>query len=265
MSDPRQEAQAALGRLMELVARLRAPDGCPWDRQQTPTSASKYLLEEAFEAVEAVESGPDAHIAEELGDLLFQVIFLCQLYAEPGRFDLAQAMNAVEEKMVRRHPHVFGSVEVSDAAEVLHRWQDIKRAEKNGTDQGLLEGVPLSLPALLRSFRLGSRAATVGFDWSGPGQVWQKVAEEQAELQAAASPQEASQELGDLLFSLAQWARHRGLDPEAALRAANRRFCERFKAMEEMARQKGRHLADMKLSEQDRLWERAKRRQKSQR
>lgn len=251
-------AGLALEALAELAARLRAPDGCPWDRQQTPASAASYLLEEAYEATEAIESGTPDQVRGELGDLLFQVVFQAQLYAEAGCFDLAQVVEEARAKMVRRHPHVFGEDKAQDAAEVKELWSQIKRRERGESPQGLLDSVPVDAPALLRAQRLGSRAAKVGFDWQNPAGVWDKIAEETAELAAAADPQEEARELGDVLFAWAQWARHRGLAPETALREANRRFTRRFRAMEALAGRLGVPLEDMSAEQREELWAAAK-------
>lgn len=170
----RESAGRALEALAELAARLRAPDGCPWDREQTPASAAAYLLEEAYEATEAIESGTIEEVRGELGDLLFQVVFQAQLFAEAGHFDLAEVIDEVRTKMVRRHPHVFGEARARDAGEVRQRWSEIKREERRGTGRGLLDSVPLGAPALLRAQRLGSKAAKVGFDWDDAAGVWEK-------------------------------------------------------------------------------------------
>ncbi|MCB2194023.1 MAG: nucleoside triphosphate pyrophosphohydrolase [Deltaproteobacteria bacterium] len=247
----------ALEDLAQLAARLRAPDGCPWDREQTPVSAAAYLLEEAYEATEAIESGDPAEVRGELGDLLFQVVFQAQLFAEAGDFDLTEIIQEVQAKMVRRHPHVFGEAQAKDAGEVKQRWSEIKRRERQDSPQGLLDSVPLGAPALLRAQRLGSRAAKVGFDWDDAAGVWDKINEETAEL-AAAGPQGEQAELGDVLFSWAQWARHRGLGAEAALREANRRFTHRFRAMEALAAREGVALQDMSAEEREELWAAAK-------
>ncbi|MBU4277591.1 MAG: nucleoside triphosphate pyrophosphohydrolase [Proteobacteria bacterium] len=250
-------AGLALEALAELAARLRAPDGCPWDREQTPVSAAAYLLEEAYEATEAIESGTLEEVRGELGDLLFQVVFQAQLFAEAGGFDLTEVIEEVRAKMVRRHPHVFGEQKAQDAAEVKERWSRIKRQEREDSPQGLLDSVPQSAPALLRAQRLGSRAAKVGFDWDDAAGVWAKIGEETAEL-AAAGPGTEQAELGDVLFSWAQWARHRGLGAEAALREANRRFTRRFQAMEALAARLGVALEDMSPEKREDLWAAAK-------
>ncbi|MFZ5586978.1 MAG: nucleoside triphosphate pyrophosphohydrolase [Thermodesulfobacteriota bacterium] len=253
-----ERAGAALMRLMALVDRLRAPEGCPWDQKQTPQSVANYLLEEAYEAVEAVQAGSPDEAAGELGDLLFHVVFLAAQYAEAGHFDLTQVIASVEAKMIRRHPHVFGGQRLADAEAVLAQWGRIKAAERGGQAGGLLDSLPRALPELMLAGRLGQRAKRVGFDWPDARAVWQKVREELAELAAAPDDAAAEAELGDLLFALAQWARHRGLDPGQALRGANSRFRARFAAMENLAAQRGQDLAQLDSAAQDELWERAK-------
>lgn len=259
LDNPRPPAGQALARLMDLVSRLRAPDGCPWDRQQTPQTVAAYLLEEAHEAVEAVEGGDARQARGELGDLAFHVVFLAELYAESGGFNLAQVLQSVEDKMVRRHPHVFGGKALGDAQAVRQQWGRIKDQERGGAAGGLLESLPRAIPALSRSQRLGQRAARVRFDWPDADGVWDKVGEEMAELAAAPDDQRAQEELGDLLFSLAQWARHRGLDAEAALRGANRRFERRFAAMEALAAERGQELGLLDAERLEDLWREAKR------
>ncbi len=258
-TSPEQDrAAAALAALMELVARLRAPDGCPWDRKQTNASAARYLLEEAFEAVEAIENGTPPQACGELGDVLFQVVFQAQLYAEAGHFDLARVMEEVHAKMTRRHPHVFGGRKVDRAEEVLALWGEIKEKERRQNGEGLLESVPAAAPALVRAQRLGQKAAQVGLDWDSAPQVWDKALEEMRELQEATDQEQLLDELVDLLFTWAQWARHRGLDAEAALRRANARFVRRFAALERLAAGQGRELKEMGPQELDRLWEQVK-------
>lgn len=257
MSQP----QEALTRLLALVARLRGPGGCPWDREQTPLSVTPYLLEEAYEAAEAVEQGAPEQACGELGDLLFQLVFLAHLYDEDGQFDLAQVIEAVVEKMTRRHPHVFGQASAEQPEQVRQLWGRIKEQERTQNQQGqagLLASVPQAAPALSRAQRLGQRAAQVGFDWPGAAQVWDKVGEELAELEQAGDPPEVERELGDLLFSLVQWARHQGMDAEAALRGANRRFASRFGRMERMMGQRGLQWREMDMTRLDQLWEEAK-------
>lgn len=255
---PKQAASEALVRLMELIARLRAPGGCPWDRAQTTESVAGYLLEEGFEAVEAIESHDVEGACGELGDLLFQVVFMAQLYAEAQQFDLADVIDKVHEKMISRHPHVFGDTQAKDPEQVRRLWGRLKEKERGENAQGLLQSVPATAPALLQAHRLGQRASTVGFDWKRSEDVWQKVLEEMDELAQAPDKAETQAELGDLLFAWAQWARHRGLDAEAALRRANRRFTRRFGQMETLAAKRGQNLAGLTPEELDALWEEVK-------
>jgi MazG family protein len=256
--DDGERAARALAGLMELVRRLRAPDGCPWDREQTTRSVAPYILEEAYEAVEAVESGDVGEAMAELGDLLFQVVFMANLYAEAGQFDLAQVIERVTAKMTRRHPHVFGEVKVNNAQEVKGLWGEIKSAERKDDEAGLLDSVPLASPALIRAHRLGQRAARVDFDWPDADQVLKKIQEETGELMEAVNPEQAEAELGDLLFSWVQWARHKGLGSEQALRGANNRFTKRFQAMESLAKSREQSLAEMDMTQMDELWEEVK-------
>lgn len=251
-------AGAALERLVELVRRLRAPDGCPWDRQQTPASASPYILEEAYEAVEAVESGRAEPARAELGDLIFQAVFMANLYEEAGSFTLAEVLEEARAKMTRRHPHVFGQARAADAGEVKGLWGRIKAQERQGKAEGLLDSVPAAAPALVRAQRLGQRAARVGFDWPHGQAVREKIAEEEAELARAPDQDQAGRELGDLLFAWAQWARHQGLAAEQALRGANARFQRRFRHMEALARERRQDLAELDIAALDALWEEAK-------
>jgi MazG family protein len=230
-----------------------------------------YLLEEACEAVEAVERGEPGAVAAELGDTLFQVAFLARLFAERGDFGLAEVIAGVEEKMRRRHPHVFGEAQAATTEEVRAIWGRVKSQERGDgrgeaqAPEGLLESVPKALPALARARRLGQRAGRVGFDWTDAGAVWEKVGEETAELTRARGAAEEEAELGDLLFALAQWARHKGLDAEAALRRANTRFATRFAAMEDKARRRGLALEGLAPQAWDELWEQAKARERQPR
>ncbi len=254
-------AAKAFQRLVDIVARLRAPDGCPWDREQTPQSAAPYLLEEAFEAAEAIDS-PDPQIfCEELGDLLLQVVFQTQMIADTsGAFSIAHVADTVSDKLVRRHPHVFGDVTVSGSAEVLANWEAIKKTEKPERTS-MLDGIPKGLPALLRAFRLGQKASRVHFDWADTSGVIAKVAEEVAELESAtaqAAPEQIDHEFGDLLFALVQWARHHALDPEGALRRSSDRFTKRFQHMESTLKASNRDPQSLTAAEWDALWTKAK-------
>jgi MazG family protein len=249
--------------LVELCARLRAPDGCPWDREQTIESLRTYIIEEAYEVVDVVPSGERALLAGELGDLLFQIIFVAQIAAEQGWFTIADVCRGIQAKMVRRHPHVFGETEVSGASEVVRNWEAIKQRE--GGRSGALAGVPRQLPALLKALRMTEKAAAVGFDWERVDDVVAKLDEEVGEL-ARELRQPASErrddrirsELGDVLFVIANLARQLGVDPEAALQTTNDKFARRFGAMETRAAERGVALRSLSLAELDALWDEAK-------
>ncbi|MBW3649134.1 MAG: nucleoside triphosphate pyrophosphohydrolase [Actinobacteria bacterium] len=228
---------------------------CPWDREQTHASLTRYVLEEAYEVVEAIDGGDPALLAEELGDLLLQVFLHATIAAQAGDFTVADVARGISDKMVRRHPHVFGDVAVDSVEDVRRNWETIKRAEKGPPAGGALAGVDGSLPALLYAAKLGKRAAGVGFDWQSPDPVFAKVEEELAELRAAAS----ADELGDLLFAVVNLARHLGHDPEAALRAAAAKFRRRFEVVERLAAERGLELAGAGEARLDELWEEAKR------
>lgn len=256
-TDPR----AAFQRLVDIVARLRAPDGCPWDLEQTPQSAAPYLIEEAFEAAEAIDTRDPQAMKEELGDLLLQVVFQTQMIADTSAaFTIAEVANAVSDKLIRRHPHVFADTKVANSTEVLANWEQIKREEKPAR-QSMLDGLPKGLPALLAALRLSQKGARVGFDWPDVSGVPNKIREELAELEAAmaaASKDEIEHELGDLCFAVVQIARWYELDPEGALRGANRRFTQRFQWIEQATQAQGRALRDLSASEWDALWQQAK-------
>jgi tetrapyrrole methylase family protein/MazG family protein len=256
-------ADTSLEAFQEVVARLRAPDGCPWDREQTHLTLRKYLLEEAYEAIEALDHEDADALREELGDLLLQIVLHAQIAVEEGEFTLAEVIQGIHRKIVRRHPHVFGEVKVSGVEGVLRNWQKLKDEERaiNGQDQpkSILDGVPLSLPALSQAQEVQSRAARVGFDWSEIKLVLDKVFEEINEVQTAKYDAEREKELGDLLFAVVNLARWYKVDAESALRAANRRFRQRFAHIEARARQAGRQLTSMSLDEMDHWWDEAKR------
>ncbi|MCP9463326.1 MAG: nucleoside triphosphate pyrophosphohydrolase [Nitrospira sp.] len=266
-----------------IMAALRAPNGCPWDRKQTHASLKPYLLEEAYEVLETIDQGDEAKLREELGDVLLQVLFHSQIAAEAGTFTINDVLQTLAEKLIRRHPHVFatdgqpGSITNSD--QVLSQWEQIKRAEREaaGHPPSALDGVPKTLPALLRAYQVQARAARVGFDWphnaGGLEQIFEKVTEEVGELKRAldnggtvsapvrpAQQAEIEAELGDILFSLVNLARFLKVNPEEALRQATNRFINRFSLMEQLAAEGGRSLTDMTLANMDRLWEEAKRR-----
>jgi len=262
---PHPDADPTAGQLFEVLlsvmARLREPGGCPWDREQTRESLRPFLVEEAYEVLEALEAGEPRRIREELGDLLFQVVFHTRVAEERGEFDMVGLLGALVDKMVRRHPHVFGDRVVGTAAEALAQWEAIKQAEGDAARRSALDGIPRSLPGLLRAQRVQHRAARVGFDWSGPQAALDKVREEVRELDEALEardPARVQAEVGDLLFAAVNVARLAGADPEAALQAAIERFCARFQHMEAAAGASGRELRALTLEEMERLWLEAK-------
>jgi tetrapyrrole methylase family protein/MazG family protein len=255
------EARREPQTLREVMAALRAPDGCPWDREQTHHSLRRYLLEETYEALDALDTGDFAALQEELGDLLLQVVFHAQIADEEGRFNLGDVCAGINHKLIRRHPHVFGDLKEQDAAAVLRNWEQLKREERAQKDQGersMLDGVPSSMPALSYAQQVQDRAARVGFDWPDVEGVLEKVAEEARELAAAPDDAARGEELGDLLFVLVRLASWLKLDAEEALRAANRKFKGRFAAMERAARSQGRALDQYDAPGLDRLWTAAK-------
>jgi len=259
------------GRLCELLAimaRLRAVDGCPWDREQTFASIAPYTIEEAYEVADAAERSDMRHLQDELGDLLFQVVFHAQMASEAGQFDFEAVAGAICDKLVRRHPHVFGAAGPTTRAEQNVAWEQIKAAERAGADDAKhshLDGVPGALPALMRAYKLSKRAARVGFDWEQASQTADKVAEELAEVRDAAAQgtlgnaAEIFEEIGDLLFAAANLARKLDVDAESALRAANAKFERRFRGMESLAAQRGEIFANLNLDAQERLWQEVKR------
>ena len=249
--------------LVAIMQRLLAPDGCPWDREQTLDSLKPYAIEEAFEVIEAIEKGDAPEHCEELGDLLFQVVFQAELRAREGAFGIEDVVAAIARKMVHRHPHVFGDLSVSGSAEVLANWDKWKAAEhaKKGKVRGTLDGIPVAMPALLQAQRVGEKAAGVGFDWPDVQGVRDKVTEELGELdEAMAGGDKAAieEELGDLLFTLTRLGSKLGVPPEDALRSCIRRFRTRFASMESRATGEGRALKEMTLDEMDALWREAK-------
>lgn len=254
-----------LDRLCQIMDRLRDPGGCPWDRQQTLSTLAPYLIEEAHEVTDAVAADEPAKICEELGDLLLQIVFMTRIAREYGWFDLDDVCNGISDKMVRRHPHVFGDRKVEDADEVLRNWEDIKRDERASEESSsVLDGVPAALPALLKAFRMTEKAAAVGFDWRKPADVMIKMREEMNELEEelidreGAPSERARSEMGDVLFVMANLARHIGIEPETALQRTNTTFKRRFESMEAQARARGDDLRALNLEEQDALWEEAK-------
>jgi MazG family protein len=267
-------AGAWFEKLAAVQARLRAPDGCPWDREQTHASLRTYLIEEAYEVLEAMEGGDDAKFADEMGDLLLQIVFHSQIAREEGRFEVSDVIRAVHDKMVRRHPHVFGEKRAKDAAEVLKNWEQIKKEERAAagkkTEGGkneskpasMLDGVSRALPAGLEGFQLTRRAARIGFDWDNVEGVFDKMNEEAGELRQALGAKDATraeEEMGDLLFAAVNLARFLHIDPEIALKRANAKFSARFRRMEAIAAESGRALADVPREQMEEYWEAAKR------
>jgi tetrapyrrole methylase family protein/MazG family protein len=244
-----------------ISARLRAPDGCPWDRKQTHLTLRPYLLEEAYETVDAIENGAPADLAEELGDLLLQVILHAQFAAEEGTFDLTDVYRSIAAKIVRRHPHVFGEVDVDGVEQVLTNWETIKageRAERGKEHEGAFGGVARALPALPASREIQERASALGWDWDRIDGVWEKVREEIEELRSAETDDERLHEIGDTLFALVNLARWMKLDPEEALRAANHRWVGRYRQVEALAAERGIDLDSLSLAEKDVLWDEVK-------
>ena len=248
---------------------LRAPGGCPWDREQTLASLRPFVLEEAYEVLDAIDRADAAALCDELGDLIFEAIFLAQVCAEEGRFTIADALDAAAAKLIRRHPHVFGDGDRAGAdgltaADVKRRWEEIKAGERAAAGQtaSLLGSVPPTLPALLRAYRIGKRAATVGFDWARPDDVLRKVREELAEVEAAreqGATAAVEDEIGDLLFAVVNLARHLGIEPEGALSRATRKFQDRFAALERSFEARGKALREASVDEMDQAWTAIKR------
>ena len=265
--DAREELQS----LVQTIWRLRQPDGCPWDRKQTHASIAKNMIEEAYEAVDCIEDDDIAHLREELGDVLMQVVLHAQIAADAGEFTMADVARDIDEKLIRRHPHVFGEhAAASDADEVLDIWDQVKLAEKEARDAdaaaaeerpaGLLDGVPRSLPALMQAQKVSRKAAAVGFEWDTVADVWDKVAEERAEFEREEPGSDAREmEFGDLLFALVNVARKEGIDAESALRASTAKFRARWAAMEDVAFERGIALESLSTAELNELWDDIKR------
>ena len=266
-------AGARFDRLVDIMRALRAPDGCPWDREQTLTSLRPFVLEETYEVLEAIESGSPARLREELGDYLYEVVFLAQISEEAGDFSIADAIDAACAKLVRRHPHVFAREDRDTPIttdQVNEQWETIKARERAEAGQDAarpkttLSGVPKTLPSLLRAYEISARAAAVGFDWARPADVVAKIEEEVAELRhevatgAMGDPSRADEEMGDLLFAIANLSRKLGIEPEAALRRANEKFTRRFDAVERAFAARGRSLQDATLEEMEDEWQRVK-------
>ncbi len=258
------EAARKFARLLEIMARLRAPDGCPWDRRQTFDSIKPYLLEETYEVLDAIDRRAWPQLAEELGDLMLQAVFFAQMASEEGLFTIADSLDAIAEKLIRRHPHVFAGASAETPEQVKQRWDQIKLEEKQAAGrerEGWLEGVPRAQPALMEAQQLTAKAAAVGFDWQQAGQVLEKLAEELRELDEARRrgiQEEIKEEIGDLLFVLVNLARLLKVDAEQALREANVKFRSRFGYLEKKLNEQGRSLDEATLEEMDRFWDEAK-------
>ena len=261
-------------RLVQVMRTLRSPEGCPWDREQTLSSLRPYVLEETYELLDALDRGDLAALGEELGDFLYEAVFLAQIAEEDGHFTIGDAIQAIVDKLIRRHPHVFtaAGVPLAEAresitsSEVVEKWEDLKARERKASAQPektILSGVPKTLPALLRAYELSSRAAAVGFDWEKATDVVDKIEEEVAELREAATKEtvdhaHVEEEMGDLFFALANLARKMGIEPEAALRRANEKFQSRFTAMESRVRGQGKELRALGLAELEAEWQQVK-------
>ena len=248
--------------LIRLIERLRGENGCPWDKKQTPQSMSLYLIEEVHELVEAIRSGDAEHVCEELGDVMFLVFFVANLFKEQGNFDIYDVLELNLEKMIGRHPHVFGTDTVENAEEVRQRWHQLKKKEKNhASDKSLMDSVPTSLPALMRAYRISERAARIGFDWADLSGVMEKVEEEWAEFKAEVTKNDLkgiSSEFGDILFTLVNVARLAKIHPETAIAESVKKFEQRFRYMEKAAMEKGERIENIDREEMERLWEEAK-------
>jgi tetrapyrrole methylase family protein / MazG family protein len=244
----------------EIVAHLRAPDGCPWDKEQTHESLRKHLLEESYEAISAIDSGDFADMREEFGDLLLQIVLQSQIANEEGRFNVNQVVQGIHSKIVRRHPHVFGDLKLDGVDGVLANWEKLKEKERGGRNdsKGLLDGVPVALPALSQAQEYQDRAARVGFDWNDIEGVLKKLKEEIDEVKRAETDFELASEIGDLFFALVNLARWKKVDAESALRGTNNRFKRRFASVEAGAREQGRSLSELSLDEMEALWQKAK-------
>ncbi|WP_458415249.1 nucleoside triphosphate pyrophosphohydrolase [Schinkia sp. CFF1] len=249
--------------LRNVIAALRGPNGCPWDREQTHESLKKYLVEETYEVLDAIDMGDDDSLIEELGDVLLQVMLHAQIGDDEGYFSINDVIRAITEKMIRRHPHVFGEVSVDSSEDVVKNWEEIKRTEKQGAPQNesILDGIPKELPSLYRAYELQKKAAKVGFDWKEVEPMWAKVKEELAEFQTevtAKNKEKLQKEFGDIIFALVNIARFYKIDPEEGLRATNFKFYNRFRFIEETVKQKGADITALSLEELDAIWDEAK-------
>lgn len=260
----KENSLAALDELIDIIDRLRSPDGCPWDRKQTSETLKPYLVEETYEALDAIDSGDADHVREELGDVLLQIMLHAQIAFEDETFHIGDVIEGLSRKMIHRHPHVFSDASVDGADDVIRNWEKIKAKEKS--NRGALDGVPGALPGLLKAYRMGQKASRVGFDWPDISGVRGKVDEELNELDEAVVEGDSAKiahEMGDLLFAVAQWARHLGVDPEESLRQCCTRFKNRFAFVEKSANDAGRILSDMAPEDLDHYWEQAKKNERT--
>ena len=258
-------AKRSFDDLVKLMTTLRGPGGCPWDRKQTLPDLKPYVIEEAYEVVDAIDRDDRDALLEEVGDLLLEAVFIAEITREEGTFDVYDSITAIHDKLVRRHPHVFADVVAEDAEQVLVNWEKLKSEERKAENKSVLSGVPASLPALLKASRLTEKAARVGFDWRRTEDVFAKLEEEIAEFrEAVATGDKASieDEIGDLLFTIANVARKVEVNAEEALQSTNRKFMRRFETMEKQVHGRGQNLDQLELEEMDRLWEEAKRNEK---
>jgi tetrapyrrole methylase family protein/MazG family protein len=242
---------------VDIIARLRAPDGCPWDKEQTHRSLRENLLSEAYEVLEALDEDDAAKLREELGDLLLQIVLHAQIAKDDGEFEVGDVIKGISEKIVRRHPHIFGTKKVKDSKEVMHNWEVLKKEEREA-GKSMLDGVPRQMPALAYAYEISRRAVRVGFEWENLDGVIDKLIEEIGEIKEASGPEEKTQEFGDLLFTLVNFARWQGIDAESALREANQKFYRRFSSVEALCRQRSKELQKLTLKEWDDLWGEAK-------
>jgi MazG family protein len=265
VEDCHDETNGNFSRLVSIMEKLRGPDGCPWDREQDFGTLRRYIVEEAYELVEAIESGDERAILEECGDLLLQVVFIAQIASEKGSFTIRDVLRGICSKLIHRHPHVFGDLNVADSEEVMRNWEAIKTVEKkkNGSDSSILSGIPRSMPSLLKAFRIQERAAKCGFDWPAGDAtpVLAKVKEELNEIQEellSGHPSRIGEEIGDLLFAAVNLSRHCSVNPEEALQKASKKFADRFRIVELSVAESGRPWKEFSLDELDDFWEKAK-------
>lgn len=254
-------AKRSFDDLVNLMTTLRGPNGCPWDRKQTLESLKPFVIEEAYEVVDAIDGGDRAALLEEVGDFLLEAVFITELTREEGSFDVYDSIAAINDKLVRRHPHVFGDAVAADADQVLVNWEKLKSEERKKENKGVLSGVPSALPALQKAGRLTEKAARVGFDWRGTDEVFDKLDEEIGELReaiAGGNKERMHDELGDLLFTIANIARKLDVNAEEALQSTNRKFARRFASMESRVHAGGRNIDQLTLEEMDALWDEAK-------